>query len=458
MSKQLTIGAVEKLKPGEARREVPDGGCAGLFLVIQPSGSKSWSVRFRSPVDRDKNGQRKAKKLTLGPLATASGDDDPKVGRPLTLQQARELATAALSEVANGRDPTIARREERQKEREQSLESNTIEGAFAEFMRLHVRKKNGTPIRLSSRIETGRLLGMKPDPENKGKWVPNGSGVLKRWKGRTLESITKGDVRTLIANIAEAAPVKANRTLAALRTFFTWCVKFDKLTTSPCIGVDDPSPEEARKRPLSDNEIAAVWKAAETEGFPYGSMVQMLLLTGCRRDEVREAPRSEVNMDKLTWVIPGKRTKNGHDHLVPISSKAAEILERLSTIGSGKLLFTTTGDTPFSGLSRAKRRLDKTTLAELRKSNPNADLPPWRLHDLRHTLKTWMQKARIPKDVRNAVQNHHDRDMDQYYGHHTFEQEKRQALEAWAAHVEALVNGTPAGSNVVDLQAARVPA
>ena len=94
----------------------------------------------------------------------------------------------------------------------------------------------------------------------------------------------------------------------------------------------------------------------------------------------------------------------------------------------------------------------KTPLAleELHKSNEHAELKPWRLHDLRHTLKTWMQQARIPEDVRNAVQNHYDGDMDELYGHYSFEKEKRDALAAWARHIEALI--LPARSNVVELR------
>lgn len=458
MSSRLTVATIEKIKPSTARREVPDGGCPGLFLVIQPNGTKSWALRFRSPIERDQKGQRRGKKLTLGPVTLTAAAESPKIGQPLTLPQARALATAGLTEVAHGRDPTHARREDRAKEREQAIQADTIEAAFAEFMRRHIRKKNGQPIRFSTRIETGRLLGLKPDPETVGGWVATGNGALKRWKGRTLKSIGKSDVRTLIGDIAEKAPINANRMLAALRTFFTWCVKWDKLVVNPCVGVDDPSPEQSRERPLSNAEIAALWKAAETEGYPYGRMTQLLLLTGCRRDEIRESPRSEIDFDSRTWLIPGTRTKNGHDHLVPTSSKAVEILEGLPRIKGTGLLFTTNGKTPFSGLSRAKRRLDKAMLAELRKVDPEAELPPWRLHDLRHTLKTWMQRARIAKDVRNAVQNHHDRDMDELYGHYSFEAEKRQALQAWADCIEQVVRGTPAATNVVDIADRRVPA
>jgi integrase len=81
-------------------------------------------------------------------------------------------------------------------------------------------------------------------------------------------------------------------------------------------------------------------------------------------------------------------------------------------------------------------------LKDLRKSDESAELKPWRLHDLRHTLKTWMQQARIPEDVRNAVQNHYDGDMDELYGHYSFEKEKRDALTTWARHIANLIAPT----------------
>ena len=114
---------------------------------------------------------------------------------------------------------------------------------------------------------------------------------------------------------------------------------------------------------------------------------------------------------------------------MPLSDYVVAILKKLPQIKSKDgWLFTLTGNVPISGLSRYKRRLDAVMLDELRNSDSDVQLRRWRLHDLRHTLKTWMQAARIPKDVRNAVQNHHDGDMDERYGHHSFAQEKRAAL------------------------------
>jgi integrase len=436
MSKRLSVAAIERIKPTDKRQEIPDAGQPGLHLIVQPepSGKKSWAVRYR------RNGA--SRKLTLSGVPAIS------------LKLARTLAQDALNKVAAGRDPA----EEKQAERKQPARGITVEEVFADFLAKHVRKRNSEPIRETTRRETGRLLGLVPNAVLTI-WAPTKDerggykGVLARWHGRAIDGITKRDVLDLLDSKARTAPVEANRMLAALKTAFTWAVKRDILKSSPCDHVDDPGPETRSKpRELSDVEITVLWRAADGMGYPYGRMIQLLLLTGQRRDEVRAAVWSEFNLPAATWTLPGSRTKNGHEHYLPLSTSAVALLKRLPRINASKWLFTTMGDVPVSNLARRKRRLDRAMLAELRKADPSAQLTPWRLHYLRHTLKTWMQRARIPKDIRNAVQNHYDGDMDELYGHYTFEKEKRDALERWAHHIDAVVSGNSA--KVVPLRAA----
>ena len=457
MATRLTAATAARAKAAAARREVPDAGCAGLYLVIQPNGrggGKSWAVRFRSPVERDRKGRGKPRKLTLGPLA-ADGkacDGEPKIGQPLTLADARALAIETLRKVGKGIDPASEHHAEKQAAR--AAPSNLVEDVFAQFMAKHVRKKRkGTPIRESTRRKTGRLLGLARDEDDPSSWAacePK-SGVLAHWSGRDVASITKRDVLDLLDSIvARGAPVGANRTLSALKTAFGWIVKRDILQASPCDRIDAPSAERPQERELSGPELVAIWRAADCIGYPYGRMIQVLMLTGQRLDEVLAAMRIEFDFAGPMWKLPGNRTKNGRDHHVPLSDHVMAIFKDLPKIKSkAGYLFTIAGDVPVSNLSRRKRRLDAATLAELRKINPEiSELAPWRHHHLRHTLKTWMQRARIPKDVRNAVQNHFDGDMDELYGHYSFEAEKRDALDRWARHLAALIDGPAA--NVVD--------
>jgi len=419
MAVRLSFAAIEKLKPDPTkRREIADAGKPGLFLIIQPSGKKSWAVRYRF--------QGETRKLTLA-------------GFP-SIPTARTLAQDVLDAIAEGRDPSRERKAER------NAPSDLVEDVFAEFMAKHLKKKNGKPIRESTRRETGRLLGLKKGADDK--WIPcvPKSGVLTHWKGRDIQSITKRDILNVLdKRVAEGSPIGANRTLSALKTVFAWCVKRDVLDISPAQYLDDPSPENKIDRALSDQEIMACWNAASEMPFPYGPMVRLLLLVGQRRDEIRCMVRPEIDGPKRLFKLPPERTKNGREHHVPLTDPAFAIIEDLPKIHSvAGWLFAIDGSKPISNLSQLKRQLDKLMLEKLRKADPAAQLKPWRLHDLRHTLKTWMQENRIPKDVRNAVQNHFDGDMDELYGHYSFAKEKREALDGWARHIQTLIDGTTA--------------
>jgi len=448
MAKRLTDRTIVQVKAAESRREIADS-TPGLYLVVHPTGAKAWVLRFRSPVERDAHGQRKAKKLTLGPLANAPNDDEPTIGRPLSLTQARVLATGAMEQVRRGIDPTHERRVEKAASRDESISRslNTVDAAIIEFLtRYQGPKKRG--LRDSTRNLTAYYLGLKPDPEKAGEWVKKGSGVLKRWSGRPLASITQHDVRELVEAIDDGgAPVSANRTLAALKTLFKFYVKRGSLAVSPAALVDAPAAEESRDRVLSDDEIKAIWKAADAAAYPFGRLVQMLLLTGARRDELREAPRTEFDLDGGIWKLPAERAKNGNEHIVPLSDTALQILSGMPRIKGKDLLFTTTGDTPFAGLSKAKRRLDAAS-----------GVSKWTLHDLRRTAATGMAEScgvqpHIIEAALNHVSGESKRGVAGIYNRSRYADEIRKALQAWANHVDGIVNGrAPVASNVVRMR------
>lgn len=461
----LTTKAIEQARPKAARYEKADS-TSGLYLVVQPSGAKSWALRFRSPVERDKTGQRKAKKLTLGMVAVASSRTPPKIGGPLTLTQARMLATQALETVRQGVDPTRTRREEKTAAKVEAMADNSVDAAVIEFLKRYKgKKKQG--LRESTRLLTATYFGLRPDAEKPGEWKKTGSGVLRRWSGRSLASITKHDAIALLNDLMDAGHgVTANRTLTVLKTFFTWCIKNDLINTSPVAVLDAVAPEKERERILTSAELAAAWKAAESEEYPFGRLVQLAILTGARRDELREAPTSEfelggaslvlpngANWQGPLWTLPAVRAKNNNKHLVPLSSAAVEILGKLPNIKGKGLLFTLTGTTPVSGLSKAKRRLDTAMLAELRKRDPEYVLQQWTLHDLRRTFYSGLQALRFPIDVADACVNHRGaiRGAAKHYAWYEYLAEKTAAFEAWARHVEGLVKGESA-SNVVPMR------
>ncbi|WP_445215737.1 tyrosine-type recombinase/integrase [Bradyrhizobium sp. Pa8] len=466
-TRALSNLAIEGLKPRAVRYEKSDGGAVGLFLVVHPSGVKSWVFRFRSPVERDEVGQRAPKKLTLGSLALSASQSEPQIGHPLTPGQARMLATAAAEDVRRGIDPTHVRRQDKAEAKREAVRDNTIDAAMVEFLKRYKgRKRQG--LRESTRLLTAHYFGLKPDPENQGEWEKSGNGVLAKWSGRPLASITKHDAIVLLDGLVDSGRgVTANRTLTTLKTFFDWCVDRDLRESSPVSSLDAFAHETERERKLTATELVVAWKVADREGYPFGRLVQCLILLGQRRDELRELPRTELDLKGTSvvlddgsrwseplWTIPKERTKNGREHLVPLSPQAVELLKSFPAIKGRGLLFTTTGETPISGLSKAKKRFDEAMLVELRKADPDYQMEPWTLHDLRRTFYSGLQALGFSIEIAEACVNHSSgaiRGVARVYARHKYLREKTQAFAAWGRYVEDLVNNRPA-SNVYAFQ------
>lgn len=442
----LTPVAAKAAKAGRARREISDGGCAGLYLVVQPSGAKSWAFRYRFA--------GRPKKLTIGPAYLGDVGDEPEhaaLDRPNTLAGARELAGAAARQVAKGVDPAKHKRRERQSarlraEHAELLDRDTVEAVA----RLFIAKHSMANTRETSWRQTARLIGLKPDPEDETKLVRTASGgeVLSAWGTRTVHEITRRDVHDLLdAIVSRGSPITANRVLAAVRKMFAWAMARDIVTASPCAGVPPPSSETSRDRVLSDDELRLIWKAADVLEWPFGPVVQMLILTLQRRDEVAEMAHTEIS--EKTWLIPKERVKNGIEHEVALSAPALAILRKLPKIGTRGLVFTVTGETAVSGFSKAKARLD----AEITKAHGTA-LPHWTLHDLRRTGASGMARLGIQLPVIEKLLNHSSGSFGGVagvYQRHSYSAEKRKALEVWARFVMATVSGNRS-TNVVSLR------
>jgi integrase len=459
----LTPLGVKNARAGSARREIPDV-CKGLHLVVQPSGAKSWAFRYRFA--------GKPRKLTIGPVY--SGKDEPEtpaLDQANTLAGARKLASDAALKVAKGIDPARHKKREKETARLRAENSELLDRDTVESVaRLFIEKYAKANTRPRSWLETARLIGLKPDPQDPTKMVLTGSGttlaggeVLGRWRGRTIHEITRRDIHDLLDRvIARGAPGAANRTLAAVRKMFSWAVSRDIVAASPCADIRPPTKENSRARVLSDDELRLVWRGASAIGWPFGPMVHLLALTLQRRNEVAEINRNELRLQDDLWVIPKERVKNGQEHEVALSPVTREILDGLPKIGRGGLIFTVTGETPVSGFSRAKRRLDAEIIklqradAAGRGEDPDQvePLPHWTLHDLRRTGASGMARLGIQLPVIEKILNHTSGSFGGVagvYQRHSFADEKRKALEAWASFVQSTVSGTKP-ANVVTMR------
>jgi integrase len=362
---------------------------------VQPSGRKSWAVRYRFA--------GKPRKLTLDGA--------------LTLAAARKAAAEALHELAQGRDPAAAKSAVRTAAA--ALAADTVDKWAAQFIERHAKKRT----RENSWRQTVHVLD---------------DIVLPVWGGRTVHNIKRRDVIDLVESVAEDRPVMANRTLAVLSKFFSWMCERDIVAASPCTGVKRPSEEQARDRILTDDEIRRLWLSCDAVGGRFGPLVKLLLLTGQRRGEVTGMRRSKIIGD--VWTLDPEETKNKQRHDVPLSKQAAEIIEAMPRI-SGDYVLTSATARRIGGLAKSKRALD----AHMRPASR------WTLHDLRRTAASGMAKLGVKLPVIERVLNHTSGSFSGVvgiYNRHDFAAEKRDALQSWADHVDSIVRGEPVGKVV----------
>jgi integrase len=195
---------------------------------------------------------------------------------------------------------------------------------------------------------------------------------------------------------------------------------------------------------VSDDELKSVWRAADALEPVYAGFVKLLILTGARRSEVAGMTWREVDLAARLWTLPAARAKNNREHTVPLPDLAAEILRTLPRIDDSDLVLTLTGRVPLRAFRNIKRRID--TLAP--------PMPQWVLHDVRRSVASGMARLGINLPVIEKLLNHVSGSFAGIVGvyqRHSFADEKRAAMAAWARFVEQLVTGeTPA--NVIELK------
>src|SRR5271165_945095 len=334
----LTDLLIKKQPLPEKRREIPDGKIAGLYLVLQPSGAKSFALRYR--VDG------LPRKLTLGPYPT------------LDLATARKRAQEALGDVAGGKDPAALKRSAREARKAEQSTADRVETVATSFIERYVKRNVGA----SWAREAERLLSVE---------------IVPKIGAKRLGDVKKSDVHDILDGMVDrGAPIVANRALAVFRRMCNWAIERGIVAASPCDKIKAPAAEVSRDRVLSDDEMRLAWSAFDAVGWPFGPLAKLLLLTGARREEIAGAVWSEIDLTAKTWTIAKERSKNGVAHEIALANDAVEIIKALPRIdpkrdASGKLgpgyVFTTTGLTSVSGFSRAKAAIDEAIVKALRK-------------------------------------------------------------------------------------------
>jgi integrase len=412
MRAKLTPAFVAKATSSDRQRVIYwDETLPGFGLMVTKNGHKSYVVDYRA------DGRKRRMHLKSG----------------LTLSDARREAKAVLGRVAKGGDPLTERRK---KER---AKGETLQAIVDEYMAQE-----------GDRLRT----------------VDDRKAVLERLVlpvlgFRQINDITRTDIVRLLDRIASenGAPM-ADHVLAYLRRVMTWHASRSDDFRSPIVrGMARTRPSQRRRhRVLSDDELRAVWRAAEASPSAFGYLVQFLLLTATRRNEAARMKRGEVSGDE--WTIPQERYKTGLELVVPLSPAAQAVLAAVPKVGKSGFVFTTDGKTPISGFSKFKRDFDakmlvelRQVLAELRQSYPATAVPNWTLHDLRRTARSLMSRAGIPADHAERCLGHVLPGVRGTYDRHEYLPEKRRAFKELAALVDRIVN--PPADNVALLDERR---
>jgi integrase len=426
----LTARGLQSLKPERTRIEVWDETLPGFGVRVAPTGRKTFVLMYRH--------QRRLRRLTLG------------IYPRLSLADARENARKALINVGQGTDPAQTKHD--------SLRAETF-GELADlFIEKHAKRH-------------------KRSWRDDDRWIKR---ELSTWKHTKATEVTRSDVRTLLEAIVDRpAPILANRILALIRKIFNFGISRDLLTVNPCWQLERPAKERPRERVLNEEEIRGVWVGLDAEAaagrIPTATYYKLRLVTAQRGQEIERMRWRDVDPAEFVWTIPGEDSKNGLSHRVPLSSLAWRLLEELRAVTVAEL------EQVNVGRDRKKwPRLEPSQYAFPSPRRVNGDQPwgrnlqnavdrireaagvqDWTGHDLRRTAASHMTGSGIPRLVVAKILNHVETGVTSIYDRHSYDAEKRGALEAWGRKLEAIVQGkkkptasvVPIGSRRVGLRA-----
>jgi integrase len=443
---KLTERKIETLAVEHGRKDrlIFDDAQRGLAVRVTASGSRTYLCQYTL------HGQKW--RVPLGACSAFS------------LSSAREAAAAIMGDVAKGRNPAADRKEAAAAERaKRGRDRLTLRVLINDWNRLHRAAR-----RPSYAAEAVRALHVTFAHQlDSAAEDLNRAAIVRALDTRTRRREPKNSGTDKLKGAA-----MIGRTAAYGRAAFAWAVKRGAVHTNPFAALPIAKGIAKRERVLSDAEIGEIWRAAGDAGAPYGTIIRLLILTGQRRGEVAGMNWREISDDLSTWIMPGERTKNGATHMIPLSAPARALLQGLlpgdtneaqraitERRSEGVLVLPGALGTPFAGWSKAKAALDKSILearthAAAGTVTSAAPMAPWSVHDLRRTLATGLQRLGVRLEVTEAVLNHISGSrggIAGVYQRHDWAAEKRAALDAWAAHVLATIDGRNSLGNIVAL-------
>ena len=325
-------------------------------------------------------------------------------------------------EIAYGNDPFTVRQEKIFAQIKKEEDGITIEKLSADFIERHAKPKNRTWKSTQQLIE---------------------NHIHPTLGGKIAKELRRKDVIELLDKLAASdSPSTANHALSALRKMYNWSIERDIVEFNPCTNIKRPVSIQERERVLNNEENKKLWQAAEKIGYPYGPVIQLLLLTGQRRSEIATLRWSHIDFDKQVINLPAENVKANRGHDVPLSDMAVEILESLPRFDGPFVFSMTHGAKAIAGFGKTKPIIDKVF-----------GVDDWRIHDLRRTAATSMAELGVPLPTISRILNHAEGGVTRIYARYSFLNEKRQALNLWAQHIHDIISGDGGkASNVVRLE------
>jgi integrase len=367
--------AALKVPAGKSERLEWDDTLPSFGVRIRSGGSHTWIIQYRIA------GQ--TRRGSLGDV------------RKLDLVAARKIARQWFARIELGIDPKA---------------QDKPQLRLGKAVALYISAKDAT-WRPSTRTQVKRNLEQYAKPLH----------------DIAISDLTRADVAARLTALTQERGVIAGQKLRAhLAALFSWCVGQGIAESNPVVGTHDPAADRpSRDRVLSDSELAGVWNACQDDDF--GRIVRLLILTGCRREEIGGLRWDEISDGVLT--IPGSRTKNHATLVLPLPQAALDILPERRE-GSSFVFGNHEGG--FVNWSYNKRSLE----ARLPRT-----MGGWTLHDLRRTRRTGLGRLGVAPHVAELVVNHVKTGMTAVYDKHTYGQEIGRALKLWSAHVAGVIEG-----------------
>jgi integrase len=372
-----------------------------LAVRVKPDGGRSFIFHDRLP------GKASPTRMALAPITTS-------------LVEVRELADDWARALKRGEDPRpkIAAAKHHAARQATATRDQTFAQVAEQYCRRHLPGKR-------TEQHTRRLIERI---------------LIPAWGSRPIGSIAKADVIRLIEGRLDAGtPRMAERYLQLVKHIFLWACQRDIVPVSPALYVNAglliPA-TQPRTSTLTDREIAANWKACERDGYPFGLGVEMLWLTACRLNEVMGARWCEIDLEAGIWTVPSERFKAGIEHRVYLSNAALDLLRSLPRFESGDFIFSVSGGRrPLTSISYRKRMLNELMAEELQGEPFN-----YRLHDIRRTVRSHLSALRVPDHICEMALGHARRGLQRIYDQHRYQDEQREALNAWATRLEGMID------------------